>query len=301
MGYPIRRFDPQTLYFITNRTFQARLFMTPTKAVRDTVGGCLGKALSHYAIDLFGFVFLSNHYHLIVRATRGQMAQFMNHLNTNLAKKVGKQIGWSGKFWQRRYTATPILDNEALLQRMSYILQHGVKEGLVERSVSWPGLHCIDSLLDSKPKAYPWVNETQLCLDSRKKEGPKPKDEYIEWMPVPLTTLPCWDGLEPQELKKTAQGLLDPAEQEALDKRNHSKCMGATKVSKQDPLSRPTTSKRSPQPLCHTTSTHLRQEFKAFYRTFVENFKETSQWFREQRLEIEFPLYSYPPSLPLRV
>ncbi len=301
MGYPIRHFDPKRLYFITNRTFQGRLFMTPKNGIRDIVGGCLGRALSLYAIDLFGYIFLSNHYHLIIRATKGELAQFMCHLNGNIAKKVGKEIGWSGKFWQRRYSAAPILDDEALLDRMSYILQHGVKEGLVARSAMWQGLHCVDSFLDSETPVYPWLNETQLCLDGRKKEGPKAKQEYIEMMPVPLTTLPCWEGLDEKELKLRAQALLDSAQKEAREKRGSDHFLGTKKVRKHHPLSKPKSSKRSPQPLCHTTSSQLRREFRTFYRSFVEQFKEASQWFRMGNLSVEFPRYSYPPPLPLRI
>jgi hypothetical protein len=301
MGYPIRHFDPKRLYFITNRTFQGRLFMTPKNGIRDIVGGCLGRALSLYAIDLFGYIFLSNHYHLIIRATKGELAQFMCHLNGNIAKKVGKEIGWSGKFWQRRYTAAPILDDEALLDRMSYILQHGVKEGLVARSTMWQGLHCVDSFLDFETPVYPWLNETELCFDGRKKAGAKSKEAYIELMPVPLATLPCWEGLDDKELKIRAQTLLDAAQEEACDKHGSEHFLGTKKICKQHPLSKPMSSKRSPQPLCHTTSGQLRREFRTFYRAFVEHFKESSQWFREGNLNVEFPLYCFPPSLPLRI
>jgi hypothetical protein len=301
MGYPIRRFDPKKLYFITNRTLQGRLFMTPKKGIRDIVGGCLGRALSLYAIDLFGYVFLSNHYHLIIRATEGELAEFMCHLNGNIAKKVGKQIGWSGKFWQRRYSAAPILDDAALLERMSYILQHGVKEGLVARSTMWEGLQCIDSFLSSETPVYPWLNETQFCLEGRNKTEAKAKEEYIEMMPVPLTALPCWEGLDEKELKLRAQALLDSAQKEACKKHRSGYFLGAKRVSKQAPLSKPKSSKCSPRPLCHSTSTQLRREFRTFYRSFVDQFKEASQWFRMGNLSVEFPRYSYPPPLPLRI
>ncbi|PTL74953.1 hypothetical protein DAT35_57475 [Vitiosangium sp. GDMCC 1.1324] len=41
----------------------------------------------------------------------------------------------------------PVLDDEALVGRLRYVLTHGVKEGLVERSAEWPGLTCLPQLL----------------------------------------------------------------------------------------------------------------------------------------------------------
>ncbi|WPB77632.1 hypothetical protein KYC5002_00500 [Archangium violaceum] len=64
----------------------------------------------------------------------------MRYLRANLSKKVGRLADWSGGFWERRYSAEPVLDDTALVGRLRYVLTHGVKEGLVERSAEWPGL-----------------------------------------------------------------------------------------------------------------------------------------------------------------
>jgi hypothetical protein len=58
----------------------------------------------------------------------------MQYLRANLSRKVGRLVDWSGGFWERRYSAEPVLDDEALVGRLRYVLAHGVKEGLVERS-----------------------------------------------------------------------------------------------------------------------------------------------------------------------
>ncbi len=42
-------------------------------------------------------------------------------------------------FWERRYSAEPVLDDTALVGRLRYVLAHGVKEGLVERCAEWQG------------------------------------------------------------------------------------------------------------------------------------------------------------------
>jgi hypothetical protein len=53
----------------------------------------------------------------------------MQYLRANLSRKVGRLVDWSGGFWERRYSAEPVLDDEALVGRLRYVLAHGVKEG----------------------------------------------------------------------------------------------------------------------------------------------------------------------------
>jgi hypothetical protein len=155
--------------------------------------------------------------------------------------------------------------------------------------------------VNSNVPSYPWINETQRCLDKRKKTGERDKSDYVEMTPLALSTLPCWEGLNSQELKKQVENLLEIAHEEACAKRTGKGFLGTRKIRQQDPLSIPLTVKHSPQPLCHTSSHHLRKDFRAFYRAFVQHFKEASRCFRAGHLSAQFPLYSYPPSLPLRI
>ncbi len=92
---------------------------------------------------LHAFTFASNHFHLLVWARGAALASFMQYLRANLSRKVGRLVEWSGGFWERRYSAEPVLDDAALVGRLRYVLAHGVKEGLVERSAEWPGLTCL--------------------------------------------------------------------------------------------------------------------------------------------------------------
>jgi len=41
----------------------------------------------------------------------------MQYLRSNIAKKVGRAVDWQGKFWDRRYDAAAVLDDDALVDR----------------------------------------------------------------------------------------------------------------------------------------------------------------------------------------
>jgi REP element-mobilizing transposase RayT len=163
MGWPLRMFKEEGYYFVTSRCFQGRLLLRPSQEVNEVVGGVLARAVEQSAgtVRLHAFTFLSNHFHLLVWARGAALSTFMQYLRANLSRKVGRLVDWSGGFWERRYSAEPVLDDAALVGRLRYVLAHGVKEGLVERSAEWPGLTCLPQLLGRKPPVQPRVSATE--------------------------------------------------------------------------------------------------------------------------------------------
>ena len=158
LGRPLRMYEAGIPYFLTIRCLQGRLFLRPSERTNEVIGGVLARAVRLAGVELFAFVFASNHLHLLVRAPRRNVSQFMQHLLTNLSKKVGAIVGWRGAFWERRYSAEPVLDDEALLGRIRYILSHGVKEGYVATCRDWPGLSSLSMMLEDVPRRYRWFH-----------------------------------------------------------------------------------------------------------------------------------------------
>jgi hypothetical protein len=75
---------------------------------------------------------------LLLRTKSGSLGPSSDQ---NGAHDVGNNRVWTGEpTGPRRYSAEPVLDDEALMGRLRYVLAHGVKEGLVEKSAEWPGL-----------------------------------------------------------------------------------------------------------------------------------------------------------------
>ena len=152
MAWPLRMFDSKGIYFVTVRCFQGRLLLRPSRQTNDVLAGVLARAARLSSVELFAFVFASNHVHLIVRAPNGNLPRFMQFLLTNVSKKVGWLVRWRGSFWEHRYSAEPILDDEAFVGRVRYVLAHGVKERLVRRCGDWPGLSSLPMMLERPPE-----------------------------------------------------------------------------------------------------------------------------------------------------
>jgi len=308
MPYPLRMFDSHDRWFITCRTFQARALMAPwCPEVREVCGGVLARAAAVTGVRLHAYVFLSNHLHLIVHAQGEQLACFMKYLLGNLSKKLGRlcRPAWWGRFWERRYTATPILDEHALEDRLRYVLSHGLKEGLVGRLCDWEGLHCAQQLADEQPRTFQWFNWTRrwrargqrdFCAETGRYD-----DACAERVELSLEPLPHWEREPPDQRKRRMAQLLAQLESETAS----ATPLGVEAIRAQTTERRPRR-KRSPRPACHVSSTLGREHFKRSYRTFTEAFRDASRRWLRGDVHAEFPRGSFRPyvyggTIPLHI
>ncbi len=288
---------PNQLFFVTNRTFQSRLLLTPSPYVNNLVGGVLARALTRYDVTVHAFVFLSNHFHLVVSSATGALSEFMGYVETNVAKEVGRHIGWRGKFWHRRFSAEPILDELALERRLAYLFAHGVKEGLVEHASEWPGLTCLPELCHNQRRVFPWFDRTAQYW-ARIRGERSDEARFTTWNPLVLTPPPCWQTLTVEQRTARANHILEQAEMQATDTRWDKPALGRAAVLAQDPHSVPSTTKRSPRPLCHASTRAGRDAFRTLYHEFVGAYREAAALFRSGRVDVAFPEHCYRPTLP---
>jgi REP element-mobilizing transposase RayT len=141
---------------------QARFLLKPSPQFNALILGIIGRALSLYNVRTYLLVVVSNHVHFLLSARDiSELSRFMNHINGNIAREAGRLYSWREKFWSRRFSAIPVLDDESLLARARYILSHGCKEGLVASPSDWPGINCVQSLTSGKPLSGRWHSRTK--------------------------------------------------------------------------------------------------------------------------------------------
>ncbi|WNG17931.1 transposase [Cystobacter fuscus] len=292
-------FQEEGYYFVTSRCFQGRLLLRPSAEVNEVVGGVLARAVQQSAgtLRLYAFTFASNHFHLLVWARGAALAGFMQYLRANLSKKVGKLVDWSGGFWERRYSAEPVLDDTALVGRLRYVLAHGVKEGLVDRSAEWPGLTCLPQLLGPARRLFRWFNWTKRWSKRASEDMAGEGRFALEWAePVELEVapLPCWEGLKEEERQRAVRALVEQVEAEAQSRGKP--VLGESAVRAQHPHTRPEHLKRSPRPLGHASTRQALKELREQYRAFVAAFREAAAWWsRGDYFSALFPPFSFPP------
>jgi REP element-mobilizing transposase RayT len=297
MGRPVRHLQPDGYYFVTARCFQARLLLRPSTETNAVVGGTLARAVALHGVELFAFVVASNHLHLLLRAPNGNLPKFMQYLLSNIAKKIGRLVAWRGGLWERRYSAEPVLDEAALVGRLRYILSHGVKEKLVRRCADWPGLSCLAQLLGERVRCFQWFDWTRRWkCTPRKLEAEDLFDRrWAQPVELEVKPLPCWSHLPEAVQRGRISELVVSIERDAS--LSGAGALGSVGVLSQRPQRRPLHVKRSPRPLCHSSTREGREGYRELYSSFVAVFREASRRWRSGELNTLFPRFAIRPFL----
>jgi REP element-mobilizing transposase RayT len=122
MGRKLREEGPDTVHFITNRCFQRRFFFRPGPKVNAIILGCLAWAAQRHDVRVFCYVFMSNHFHAMVQAVHMNCSDFMGSFKAELARRLNKLYGREGTLYAGRFKAEPVIGDEAMIERMRYIL-----------------------------------------------------------------------------------------------------------------------------------------------------------------------------------
>ena len=286
---------PETLVEITNRTIQARMLLAPSKRLNRIVLGAIGRAQRRYGVEIHAFVFLSNHYHMLVTVRDvQQMSRFVGYFEAKIAKEVARLAHWRDKIWGRRYTPIPVSNEEAdQVGRLEYLLSQGVKEGFVPHPGDWPGAQSVAALLDDAPIKGIWHDRTAeyraKLRGENRKTGGHSVTEVIE-----LSPLPCWRDQSAERTRELARELVEQVTETARKAAKGS----SGRAPKVNPTDRPWRSKRSPAPWFHCTSKAMRLELRAAYREFLAAYRLAAEKLRCGELTAPFPDGSFPPPRP---
>jgi REP element-mobilizing transposase RayT len=277
---------------------QSRMLLRPDATTNELIGATLARASRLYQVEVFGFVFASNHFHLMIRAREHwRIARFMQFLQSNIARKVGRWVQWTGRFFSRRYSAEPIVDDEALVERLTYILAHGVKEGLVTRCRDWPGLSALQMLKSNCVQVFRWRDWTKRWFNHRDEQ--RDIDHFGEECPMSeetlqLAVLPAWQNLDERERQQRLARI-----ERDIDTSASTTVLGVTGVMAQAPHSAPRRTDRSPRPKCHASTLELWKSWVGRYRDFRRTYAAASAAWHAGRLFAAFPSHCFRPPVPL--
>ncbi len=251
---------------ITARTNAARLFLRPSTELNAAILGIIGRALFLYPVQLHAFVFLSNHLHMLATPFDGAaLASFMQHVHSNIARAVQRINGIQGTIWQRRASVISVLDEGAQLNRLRYLLSHGVKEKLVARVREWPGVSTARALMGEERLVGQW--RTSSARRCRTADGRVP---VIEYYPIDLAPLPAHANLSDVERHAAIAKIVDSIEAEHTHP-----VLGVARVLAQDPNALPERSKRTRAPDAHWTNPGLGDRFLRFRAAFADAYRDS--------------------------
>jgi len=260
---PLRYIPSGSLVEVTSRTIQGRLLLRPSPQVNDIILGVLGRALALFDVKVCALAVLSNHFHaLLLPADAAELARFMAHIKRNISEELGRLHQWPGPLWDRRYRAIVVADEASQIERLRYIFEQGTKEGLVARPGAWPGVHCVDALVDGTTLSGTWLDRSAM-YEARRRGRDVERSAFECVYPVHLSPLPRWRELPETERRARCATIVAHIEEQyaAINEALERQPVGAAFVLAQDPHSQPRSSKRSPAPLVHAANKRGREMF----------------------------------------
>ena len=100
---------------------------------------CLATAQERYGVRVYGYVLMSNHYHMLVHAPDLNLSPFMRDLQSPFTKRVNRLRDRRGSLFPERFSCEEITDGLSLFIVLRYILLNPVRAGLVSHPlrVAW--------------------------------------------------------------------------------------------------------------------------------------------------------------------
>ena len=116
-------------------------FLLPSARTRRLVSYCLAYVSDKYSVEIHEFIFLSNHYHLVVTDPLGELPCFMRDLNSLLARSLNASLGrWEAVWSSESYCAPVLCDGDDILDKCIYTLCNINSAGLVRHVANYEGV-----------------------------------------------------------------------------------------------------------------------------------------------------------------
>lgn len=274
-------------------------YTTFSDSIPNIIGSWLARGVQRFQIKLYGFVAMSNHVHMLIQAPYGNFTEFMAYFNSQIAREVNRFLGRRHQLWARRYAAAQVLDEPAEIERLLYILTNPQKAGIADRIEQWSGLSSAAFLLKSQRQRF-------LCFDRTRWYNEGQPDEigpYLSTVELNHDVLPQLGRHTVKERQLRLTQMLREHERAIVRanvqndrgdsiQRVHHRAKAAFIV----PTDRPASPKRSPQPLCHTTSLALFKVFARWFKLFVFACRRSAQAYMRGEVDVEFPHGAFGPS-----
>jgi len=161
---------PGALYHITARGNDRRPIFE-TLEDRKHLLELLAKGLERYEVQLYAYVFLTNHYHLAAQTEHPNLHEFMHYVNTAYTVWVNKRNRRTGHLFEGRYKAIAMEEEGYLLSVTGYIHLNPV------RMRGWKNRPATERL--QRVASYPWSSYGGYTRNGVKDRDPRISCERV--------------------------------------------------------------------------------------------------------------------------
>src|SRR5208337_1532362 len=178
MARPVRIEYEGACYHVTTRgNERGKIFFTETDY--EKMKDYLKEAQDKYGYLLHSYIFMTNHYHLIVETPQSNLHDIMHYINSSYTTYINRKRGRAGHLFQGRYKAILIDKDTYLLELSRYLHLNPVRARIVARPEEYPH----SSYRSYISKTTKDIVQRDLILEMisrRRKEGQRAYKEYVE-------------------------------------------------------------------------------------------------------------------------
>lgn len=271
----LRYHNKEAVHFVTNRCEHEMFLLLPTKQINALILFWLAKAKTKYGseIELFAFIFMSNHFHLLLRDTKGQLPQFMGYFQGNLAKSINILLGRKGKFWFREYDDVIVDGENEFWNRYAYTVLNPVKSGLVASAAQWQGVNSLQFQLENKAVEITGINRSEFNEAKRFGRKADPKD-FQETYRFKISKSPMLQHRPRSRQIDFIKDLVKNVTNTYKKNRLYKPALGMKKILSQKPTDRPKRSTNKPRFKFFCMNRERLNELKETYKQFVGRYRE---------------------------
>jgi putative transposase len=134
-----RYYVPGAAVFIS-QVVQDRRPMFQAPRMVHLLRSTLEAVREYHPFDLLAYVFLPDHFHLLLQPTgESNFSQIMHSVKTNFTKTYKRLVHQNEplRFWQKRFWDHVIRDERDLQRHLHYIHYNPIKHGLVADPCDW--------------------------------------------------------------------------------------------------------------------------------------------------------------------
>jgi REP element-mobilizing transposase RayT len=270
--------------------------LVPTDERVQINGYCLAKAQEKSPdLDLLAICQMSNHEHIEALDKAGCLSSFMRDYVGSLATQLNQLDQIQGTVFERRFTSIPIVDEDALVDRVAYAINNPVKASLVTTHREWPGI-CLYATTEPQEHTFTVfrARDYAAAVEAAGADDDKPEPNIDDYYKSATLKIPAVSA----ELAAKIEAGIRARETKLRQKQG--KVAGIAKVVAVSPFARPKFSKRSRMPDVFASTGELRRAFRDGWRRFVGLYRMASEAFRNGILDTPFPAWSHRPPTAVR-
>lgn len=302
MAEQLKIIVPGETCLCTIRTVLSRLWFVNNSRFCDEIKGYLAKYQAEFGIEIYHFIIMGNHYHLVASFPRGNRHEFMKRFNRIFANVASRHIPQfpGGPMWARRYRPQALPRKEDVLHWFFYSALNPVFSGLVKNLSDYKTYNGFRDAISGKAIKCRLTNWRDYENRKRYNSALRPEDCTEEYE-LRYSRIPGFQHLSDSEYRKMMLAEFEDRRAKVIDERRANGLgfsspmrIKRTKVGC-FPKKTKTSGRCSHRPLVLTLCAKARKQYLDWYFGITSRYKKAFLEFREGKRDADFPTGTFSP------